>query len=155
MWKHICDSRNLIKRASCELIGEWSIVNIWLDPWITHIEIFIPFPKQNQAQQAFWAPELFWRNHNFLMQTITIRTRLESHVFINQINGFWLKIRAGISYSKKQMLLSDKRPEPIQLAVVVNKYYYSTHLEASISLPTTNIFGVVLPETKETQILLH
>ena len=85
---------------------------------------------------------------------LQMHTKFESHVSINQINGFLLKIRAGISYSKKQMLLSDKRPEPIQLAVVVNKYYYSTHLEASISLPTTNIVGVVLPETKETQILL-
>ena len=61
LWKHICDNRNIIKRASCELIGEWSLVNIWLDPWITHIERFIPFPKKKSTTISFWVSELFWR----------------------------------------------------------------------------------------------
>ena len=38
------------REQSCDLIMEESIAYIWLDPWITRIENFIPFPKQNQPQ---------------------------------------------------------------------------------------------------------
>ncbi|XP_050266577.1 uncharacterized mitochondrial protein AtMg00310-like [Quercus robur] len=45
IWKVIENAKAIVSKGACFIIGDGSLVDVWLDPWVPWIQGFIPTPK--------------------------------------------------------------------------------------------------------------
>lgn len=50
VWKAILKGRNLVTKGACLTVGVNSCIDIWTEPWVPFLEIFIPQPL-NESQR--------------------------------------------------------------------------------------------------------
>lgn len=49
MWKGILDSRELVEKGACYIVGNGKSINIWTDPWVPYIPGFKVRPKNSDV----------------------------------------------------------------------------------------------------------
>lgn len=45
IWKAIKKAKSMVKKGACFLIKDGEFVDMWLDPWVSWIQNFIPSPR--------------------------------------------------------------------------------------------------------------